>query len=68
MKERDYQLDLLRTIACLMVVFMHSPNPRSGLESMECVGISLFTAPCIGLFFMVRGALLLTVRMSYLIF
>ena len=65
MKERNYQLDLLRTIACLMVVLMHSPNPRSGLGSMECVGISLFTVPCIGLFFMVSGALLLPVRMSY---
>lgn len=65
MKERDYQLDLLRTIACLMVVLMHSPNPRSGLGSMECVGISLLTVPCIGLFFMVSGSLLLPVKMSY---
>lgn len=65
MKERDYKLDLIRAIACLMVVLMHSPNPMSGLGSVECVGISLFTMPCIGLFFMVSGALLLPVRMSY---
>lgn len=65
MNERDYKLDLIRAIACLMVVLMHSPNPMSGLGSVECVGISLFTMPCIGLFFMVSGALLLPVRMSY---
>lgn len=65
MRERDYKLDLIRAIACLMVVLMHSPNPMSGLGSMECVGISLLTVPCIGLFFMVSGSLLLPVRMSY---
>lgn len=65
MIERNLSLDVLRTIACLMVVMMHSPNPQSGLSSMECVGINLFTEPCIGLFFMVSGALLLPVRMSY---
>lgn len=65
MKERDYRLDLLRTIACLMVVMMHSPNPMSGLGSVECVGISLWNVPCIGLFFMVSGSLLLPVKMSY---
>lgn len=65
MKERDYRLDLLRTLACLMVILMHSPNPKSGLGSLECVGISLFTVPCIGLFFMVSGALLLPVKTDY---
>lgn len=65
MKERDYRFDIVRTIACLMVVMMHAPNPKSGLSSMECVGIGLLTEPCIGLFFMVSGALLLPVRMTY---
>lgn len=65
MRERDYKLDLIRAIACLMVVMMHAPNPQSGLGSVECVGISLLTEPCIGLFFMVSGALLLPVRISY---
>lgn len=65
MKERNFQLDILRTIACLMVVMMHAPNPKSGLSGVECVGISILTEPCIGLFFMVSGALLLPVKMSY---
>lgn len=65
MKEREYRFDIVRTIACLMVVMMHAPNPKSGLSSMECVGIGLLTEPCIGLFFMVSGALLLPVRMTY---
>lgn len=65
MKERDYRFDIVRTIACLMVVMMHAPNPKSGLSSIECVGIGLLTEPSIGLFFMVSGALLLPVRMTY---
>lgn len=65
MKERDCRFDVVRTIACLMVVMMHAPNPKSGLSNMVCVGIGLLTEPCIGLFFMVSGALLLPVRMTY---
>ena len=45
-----------------MVILMHAPYPHSGLSGLAVVPISLFTAPCIGLFFMVSGALLLPAK------
>ena len=56
---RNLSLDFLRLLACLMIVLMHSPMP--GLETSGGVlcGISYLTAPGIGLFFMISGALLL---------
>ena len=65
MKERNYQLDILRCIACLMVILMHTPGPHMGLVNYACVGNNMLTEPCIGLFFMVSGALLLPVKLSY---
>lgn len=65
MKERDFNLDVLRVMACLMVVFMHSPRPETGLTGIICAGDSLFTEPCIGLFFMISGALLLPVKQPF---
>lgn len=62
MKQRIYYLDVIRCLACLMVILMHAPYPQSGLSGLVVVPISLFTAPCIGLFFMVSGALLLPVK------
>ena len=55
---RDISLDIIRLIACLMIVLMHSPFPGGGLGMVLC-GISYLTASGIGLFFMVSGALLL---------
>lgn len=60
MKQRDITLDMLRIIACMMVVLMHSPIPSSNnANGLLLSSVSYFTAPCIGLFFMVSGALLL---------
>ena len=61
-QKRYIALDVIRLIACLMIVLMHSPMP--GLETSGSVlcGISYLTAPGIGLFFMVSGALLLKVN------
>lgn len=59
MKQRDISLDLLRIIACAMVVLMHSPIPAENANGLLLSSLSYFTAPCIGLFFMVSGALLL---------
>ena len=42
-----------------MIVLMHSPMPGLGTTGMVLCGISYLTAPGIGLFFMVSGALLL---------
>lgn len=63
MKRRIVYLDILRCLACLMVILMHTPKPYSA-SGWVLSGISLLTAPCIGLFFMVSGALLLPVSIS----
>lgn len=72
-KQRVVQLDLIRILACLMVIMMHSPMPikdgEGGLmATLLYVGTSYFCAPCIGLFFMVSGALLLPTRETALPF
>lgn len=59
MGNRDYSLDVIRIIACLMIVLMHSPMSGLGAPGFVLSGISYLTAPGIGLFFMVSGALLL---------
>lgn len=67
MRNRVYYLDVIRCVACLMVVMMHAPLP-GGLSGFIVVPISLATAPCIGLFFMVSGALLLPSKENGFIF
>lgn len=52
-------LDAVRVLAMVMVVAMHAPLPKSNTNSMLYAATSYLTAPCIGLFFMVSGALLL---------
>ena len=59
MKQRDLSLDLLRIVACVMVVMMHSPIPSDNSDGIILSSLSYFTAPCIGLFFMISGALIL---------
>ena len=61
---RDITLDAIRLIACLMIVLMHSPMPGLGTSGAVLSGISYLTAPGIGLFFMVSGALLLKVKVG----
>lgn len=61
-KKRNYPLDLIRVMACLMVVLMHSPMPSEKASGLFLGLLSYATAPCIGLFFMVSGALLLPVK------
>lgn len=59
MKNRQYSLDIIRILACVMIVLMHSPMPGIGTSGIVLSGLSFITAPGIGLFFMVSGALLL---------
>lgn len=68
MKGRDTSLDIVRVLACLMVVFMHSPIPSDNASGAFLTALSYVTAPCIGLFFMVSGALLLPVKTDYVTF
>lgn len=60
--KRCYELDIIRVLACLMVVAMHSPMPGEQANGTFLASLSYLTAPCIGLFFMVSGALLLPVN------
>jgi surface polysaccharide O-acyltransferase-like enzyme len=62
MKQRNLSLDVVRSLACIMVVAMHSPMPGIGISGYLASSISFFTAPCIGLFFMVSGALSLPAK------
>lgn len=62
--QRNLSFDVVRALACLMVVLMHSPMPGCDAGGLVLSSISLLCAPCIGLFFMVSGALLLPVEMT----
>lgn len=59
MNQRILYLDLLRIIACVMIVFMHSQRPGMGIPAWFLSGSSYITAAGIGLFFMISGALIL---------
>ena len=68
MNQRDTALDIIRLLACFMVVLMHSPMPLVNANGPFLAAMSYFMAPCIGLFFMVSGALLLPVKTDYFTF
>lgn len=60
--QRDINLDIIRILACLMVVTMHAPMPNENAIGIFNAALSYYNAPCIGLFFMVSGALLLPIK------
>lgn len=62
--QRIIYLDIIRILACCMIVLMHSPHPNAGISGVILTPISFLTAPGIGLFFMVSGALLLPINES----
>lgn len=57
--KRDYSFDLIRIIAMMLIIIMHSPISGIGTPGIILSTISFLTAPGIGLFFMISGALLL---------
>lgn len=59
---RHLYLDIIRIFACILIITMHAPMPGIGISGNILSAISLMTAPGIGLFFMVSGALLLPVQ------
>lgn len=69
-RKRLYYLDAVRVLACAMVVLMHSPRPFEGAAGSGIFQniVNYMTAPCIGLFFMVSGALLLPVKETASVF
>ena len=56
---RSLHYDLIRLGACVMIILMHSPLPMDEQYGPILAGLSYLTAPGIGLFFLVSGALLL---------
>lgn len=68
MQKRDNSFDLIRVVACFMVVLNHSPIPTDGAHGPFLTALSYFRAPCIGLFMMLSGALLLPVKTDYVTF
>jgi surface polysaccharide O-acyltransferase-like enzyme len=67
-KERILYLDVIRIFACVLIIMMHAPIPDTGLSSYVLSSDSLMTAPGVGLFIMVSGALLLPVKMETKVF
>lgn len=56
---RILYFDLLRIIACAMIVIMHSQRAGMDIPGWFLSSTSYLTAPGIGLFFMISGALIL---------
>lgn len=66
--QRVNYLDYIRGLACVLVVLIHSPLPANGEANIWISVYNYASAPCIGLFFMVSGALLFPVHGSIKIF
>ena len=60
-KTRILWVDYVRVLACFLVCLIHSPLP-DGAGKIWLRAYNYFSAPCIGLFFMLSGALLFPVR------
>ena len=67
-KQRTIYLDVVRVVACIMVILMHAPISGVGTEEHGSFLVldSYLTTPCVPLFFMVSGALLLPCKESVL--
>lgn len=61
-KQRILYLDVIRVMACCLIVLIHSPHPEAGNSGTLLVPLGFITVAGIGLFFMVSGALLLPVH------
>ena len=62
MKERNYSFDLMRVVACIMIICMHAPMPSEQAIPLFLNASGYFTAPGLCLFFVISGALLLPVK------
>lgn len=61
MDSRDYNIDLLRCLACFMVVCLHCDVADKSNASLFC---GILTSPCVPLFFMISGYLLLPLKLE----
>lgn len=62
MKERNYNFDLMRIVACIMIICMHAPMPSDVANPLFLNATGYFMAPGLCIFFMLSGALLLPVK------
>lgn len=62
MKERNYNYDIMRIIACIMIICMHAPMPSEHANPLFLNASGYFTAPGLCLFFVISGALLLPIK------
>lgn len=62
MKQRNYSFDLIRVLACIMIICMHSPMPSENAISFFNLVVGYLAAPGLCLFFVISGALLLPVK------
>lgn len=60
--QREHSFDIIRILACLMVIAMHAPMPNENAIGIFNAALGYYNTPCIGLFFMVSGALLLPIK------
>jgi surface polysaccharide O-acyltransferase-like enzyme len=67
---RDLKIDFIRLFACVLVVATHSriPNLGSSNWSFFLAGLGYLCRPCIGLFFMISGYLLLPIKIDTMSF
>jgi surface polysaccharide O-acyltransferase-like enzyme len=61
MKERNYNYDIMRVLACIMII-LHAPMPNLNANGIILSTISYFTAPGLCLFFVISGSLLLPIK------
>lgn len=62
MKTRNIHYDIMRVVACMMIVGMHAPIPSNNANSIFLNITSYCFAPGLCLFFVLSGALLLPVK------
>lgn len=67
MKKDITYIHIVRVVACIMVVFLHSlpafnEFTVTGLDSLFRTGIMIVTSPCVPLFFMITGILILPIK------
>ena len=62
-KARVLWLDVIRILAAFMVIFIHSPHAKEGMSSNIYYAVyNYMMLPCVPLFFMISGYLLLPTR------
>lgn len=62
MHQRNYNYDVMRVVACIMIICMHAPMPTENANGIILSTISYFTASGLCLFFVISGALLLPIK------